>query len=257
MLEIPVMTVWANLFWLIIIFFILLALNRWITAHVQGVGLILTNSKVAAIWFYFFLFLPGILVHETGHYVMAVLLRVKVNNFSLWPKIQKRGELVLGSVQVQGAGPIRHSLVGAAPLLLGSLVVLLIGHWLQFNALGQTLIAGDLEGLLSIVQQSISTPDFWLWLYLLFAVANAMLPSPADRIYWGPVILFFSLIILAAVGFDLLPAIPPILQEYAFNFVAFMASALSIAAAVDLFFVLFISLFEFLLSLTTHRKVQY
>lgn len=251
------MTVWANLFWLIIIFFILLALNRWITAHVQGVGLLLSNSKTTAIWFYFFLFLPGILIHETSHYLMAVLLRVKVNNFSLWPKIQKKNELVLGSVQVQGAGPLRHSLVGAAPLLFGSLVVVLIGQLLQFDALGQTLTTGDLEGLLFIIQQSISTPDFWLWLYLLFAIANAMLPSPSDRIYWGPVILFFGLILLVAVGFDLIPVMPTVFQDYAFNFVTFMASALSIAAAVDLFFVLFIFLFELSLNLTTNRKVQY
>lgn len=251
------MIVWANLFWLIVIFLVLLLLNRWITAHVQGVGLLVSNSKITAVWFYFFLFLPGILIHETSHYLMAVLLRVKVGKFSLWPKVKRGGELILGSVQVQGAGPIRHSLVGVAPLLFGSLVVLLIGRLLQFDSVGQVLTDGDLEGLLLIAGKSFSTPDFWLWLYFLFAVANAMLPSPSDRLYWFPVLLFVGFITVVGVGFDLIPAIPEVVQVQVVNFITFMASALSIAVVVDLFFVLFIFVLELTLSVTTQRKIQY
>jgi hypothetical protein len=251
------MSPWTSLFWLITAFLGLLFLNRWINAHVQGVAFILTNSKVTAIWLYFFLFLPGILIHEVSHYLAAVLLGVRVDRFSLWPKVRGRGEVVLGSVQVRGADPIRHSLVGAAPLLVGSLAVLLIGRLLKFDTLGLVLTSGNLEYLLNTLGESLSTPDFWLWLYFLFAISNAMLPSPADRVYWTPVLLFLGVIIVLGVGLDLLPTIPGAIQEYTFNFVTLMASAFAIAVAVDLFFALFIFLLETTLNITTKRKIQY
>ncbi|MFQ5576842.1 MAG: hypothetical protein ACE5G8_07635, partial [Anaerolineae bacterium] len=243
--------------WLIASLLILLALNRWIAAHVQGVGLLISNSRVTAVWFYFFLFLPGILIHELSHYLTARLLGVKVSRFSLWPGVKRGGELVLGSVQVRGAGPVRHSLVGVAPLLFGSLAVLLIGRLLRFDALGQAAAGGSLQRLLDAALESLTTPDFWLWLYLLFAIANAMLPSESDRLYWTPVLIFVAAIAGVGVGLDMIPAIPPNVQTYAVNFVTFLASAFSIAVAVDLLFVIVITLLEAALAVTTGRKVQY
>lgn len=247
---------WNSVFWLIVILLVLLLLNRWITAHVQGVGLLLSNNQSVAIWLYFFLFLPGIFLHELSHYVMALLLRVNVGNFSLWP--QKKGkELVLGSVQVRGVGPLRHSLVGAAPLLFGSLAVLIIGRFLHFDALGSEMMRGDLTAVLDILSGSIATPDFWLWLYLLFAIANAMMPSAADRVYWLPVLLFFTAIIAVGVTMGIITTVPDTVQTVGGNFLAFMASALGIAVVVDVFFVAFIFILEMILNVTTNRRVQY
>ncbi len=247
---------WNSLFWLIITLLVLLMLNRWITAHVQGVGLLLSNNQSVAIWLYFFLFLPGIFLHELSHYVMAVVLRVNVGKFSLWP--QKKGkELVLGSVQVRGVGPLRHSLVGAAPLLFGSLAVLIIGRFLQFDVLGQLILRGDLTRILDTVVTSIATPDFWLWLYLLFAIANAMMPSASDRVYWLPVLLFLAVIVSVAVGMGFITSVPSSVQSAGTEFVTFMASALGIAVAVDVIFVIFIFLLEVSLNATTHRRMQY
>ncbi len=247
---------WNSVFWLIVILLVLLLLNRWITAHVQGVGLLLSNNQSVAIWLYFFLFLPGIFLHELSHYVMALLLRVKVGNFSLWP--QKKGkDLVLGSVQVRGVGPLRHSLVGVAPLLFGSLAVLVIGRFLHFDALGGEMMRGDLTAVLDILSGSIAMPDFWLWLYLLFAIANAMMPSAADRVYWLPVLLFFAAIIAVGVAMGIITTVPDTVQTVGGNFLAFMASALGIAVVVDVFFVAFIFILETVLNVTTNRRVQY
>ena len=124
------MSPWANLFWLIIITLFLLGLHRWIVAHVQGVGLLLSQSKISAMWLYFILFLPGIFVHELSHYVMALVLGVKTGRFSLWPQSKGRGQVVLGSVEVRGVGPVRHSLIGAAPMLSGTIIIIALGHWL-------------------------------------------------------------------------------------------------------------------------------
>ncbi|RME45572.1 MAG: hypothetical protein D6796_10275 [Caldilineae bacterium] len=248
---------WSNFAWLIASLLVLLLLNRWITIHVQGVGFLLSGNRITAIWLYFFLFLPGIMLHELSHYLMALFLQVRVSRFSLWPRLQGKRNLVLGSVEVQGAGPLRHSLVGVAPLLFGSLVVVLIGRLLQFDAVGAALAEGDLSLAFDAAGQSFLTPDFWLWLYLLFAVANAMLPSPSDRLYWGPVLLFIGAMIVLGLGLDILPAIPAGAQTAASNFIAFMASALSIAAAVDLLFVGLILVLETSIGLATGRRIQY
>jgi hypothetical protein len=44
------------------------------------------------------------------------------------------------------------------------------------------------------MQSVYHTPDFWLWVYLVFAVSNAMLPSAADRQAWGTALIFLGLL---------------------------------------------------------------
>jgi len=248
---------WSSLFWFIVTLLSLLGLNRWISAHVQGVGLLLSNSKSAAVWFYFLLFLPGILLHEVSHYLTALLLRVKVGKFTLWPQMKRGGNLVLGSVQVKNVDPVRHSLVGAAPLIFGSIAIIVIGKFLHFDVLGTWLYQGDLIHTLDILSESITTPDFWLWLYLLFAIANAMMPSASDRAYWFPVLGFLGVVIIGALGLGIINSIPDILQTRSADFVQFMAEALGIAVIVDIIFVMVIFALETLLNVATNRKVQY
>ncbi len=50
----------------------------------------------------------------------------------------------------------------------------------------------------SVMNGIIDRPDFWLWLYLTFAVSSTMLPSTSDRRAWLPV--FMSLLFLIVVG---------------------------------------------------------
>lgn len=249
-------SIWASLFWLVIIFLVMLFLNRWITLHINGVGLIVSNSQLTATWLYFFLFLPGILLHEVSHYVVAWLLRANPSKLTLWPKA-KRGRVVLGSVEVRNADPVVHSLIGVAPLVFGSIIVWLIARFLQFDLLAQTFIDGNMERFYRGLFQSLNTPDFWLWLYLLFAISNAMLPSPADRVYWRPVLLFIGVIIVLLVSFDLFPAIPGVLQETLLNIISIFVFAMSTVIVVNLFFITFIFLLELTLGVTTGRRVQY
>lgn len=247
---------WANVFWLIVVFLIMLLLNRWISIHVKGVGLLISMNDATATWLYFFLFLPGILIHELSHYIVAILLGAKPTNFSLWPQ-SKQGRVVLGSVEVRRIGPVGHSLVGVAPLVFGSLAVWFIARFLQFDLLGETLTGGNIRRFFWAFSQSFATPDFWLWLYLLFAISNAMLPSPADRIYWAPVLIFFGGIVVLLVVFDWVPVVPEVVQELFFGATAVMIFALTTVVGVDIFFILFILFLESLLSLTTGRKISY
>ncbi len=95
---------------------------------------------------------------------------------------------------MQSGGALADSLVGIAPLVVGSLAVALISH-LIFDAarLGTALAQGDWPATAQAFTASLDQPDGLLWVYLLFAVANAMIPSNSDREPLKPVLLYAAL----------------------------------------------------------------
>ena len=119
--------------WLLLILFgALVLLKQWITKHIQGIGLLLTQDGQIALLIYFSLILPGVVLHELSHALTAWVLGVKVGKLSIGIKTgrtgkRKRGPVALGSVEIARTDPFRSSLIGLAPLVAGSIVVLLIG----------------------------------------------------------------------------------------------------------------------------------
>jgi hypothetical protein len=233
-------------------------LKRWITAHVQGVAFLLTGSPQVAMWFFWVLFLPGTLLHELSHWLTAFLLGVKTGNFSLWPQMKKSGELQMGAVQVELSDPFRHSLIGLAPLIFGSIAVLLIGQGrLELGHLGEALNSGDLEIIGQAVFQILLVPDVWLWFYLIFAISNAMLPSASDRESWRTVLIYLTLALALTIGLGLNPTLPPELQNFGLTIITYLLSAFIITIAVDLFFFAVIAFTEIIFTWMLGRQVQY
>jgi len=252
------MSDWSALFWLIVVFLIMYPLKRWISAHVQGVAFLLTGNAHLAVWLFWVLFLPGTVLHEVSHWLTATLLRVKTSRFSLWPKLKKKGELQMGSLQVEVADPFRYSLIGLAPLIFGSFAVLIIGQWqLELGQLGQAISTGKLAVISQAVSRTLSVPDVWLWLYLLFAISNAMLPSASDRQAWRTVLIYLGVALGLAIGLGFNPSIPPEWQAFILTIVRYLLTAFLITVAVDLFCILLIILFENGLVLILGRRVNY
>ncbi len=252
------MTGWAILFWLIITFLLLHPLNRWISSHVQGVAFLLTRSFTASMWVFWVLFLPGTLLHELSHWITARALGVQTGRFSVWPKQKKGGQLQMGAVQVDVADPFRHALIGLAPLIFGSLAVALIGYGrLELGRVGEALLTGDLALIAAAINKTLTVPDVWLWLYLIFATANAMLPSASDRESWRTVLIYLGLAFILAVGFGLNPTVSPGLQEFGLSVLTFLLSAFTLTIAVDLFFMALIFFVEIILGWLLGQRVQY
>jgi len=249
---------WSVLFWLIVAFLLLYPLNRWISTHVQGVAYLLTGNLNVAMWFFWVLFLPGTLLHELSHWLAAVLLRVKIGGFSLWPKLKKGGQLQMGAVQVDVADPFRHSLIGLAPLIFGSIAVLIIGQGrLALDKIGFALGTGDLEIIWQALTETLAVSDVWLWFYLVFAISNAMLPSASDRESWRTVLIYLGLALMLAVGLGLNPTISTPVQNFSLTVLTRLLSAFTITIAVDLFFILLILLVETIVSWLLGKQVQY
>ncbi len=182
------MSIGSALLWFLFTLLLLVVLERWIHRHLQGVCLLVLRDKMLATMMYALLFFPGVFIHESSHWVMAKLLQVRTAKFSIWPQHQKNGTLRLGYVETEKVDPVREAIIGAAPLLVGSIVIVSIGFWrLQIEALGAAFAAGQLPDVIAALQTAFDTADILIWLYLIFAISNSMLPSASDRRAW-PVI---------------------------------------------------------------------
>jgi hypothetical protein len=102
-----------------------------------------------------------------------------------------------------------------------------------------------------------STNDVLLWLYLLFAISNAMMPSPSDRRAWPPVIavLAFALLLLLLFGNRavVLEGIVSPLSVAA----SYLALAFGLTIVIDLLFLVVIGVLEFVIGRIRGVRVQY
>jgi hypothetical protein len=239
---------WTPLVALIATLLPLLWVKRWITQHLQELSLRWVGDSDVALIIYFVIVLPGVVIHELSHWLMALVLGIRVRKFSLGPVRKGRSRRVsLGSIQVRSVDPLRASLIGVAPLLGGSAVILVIGNMvLGVSELASAMSGHGLEGVLAGLEQLVHVADFGLWLYLIFAISNAMLPSESDMDTVRPVFIFLgiaTLIVLVVVG---VPAIPRQVVEGVNAVAGYLASAFGLTLATDLVFMVIIGLLTWL-----------
>lgn len=237
--------------WVAITLPVLLMLQRWIHRHLHGISYLITGNKHWAVLAYALILFPGVLLHEVSHYLAATLLGIRTGTLSLLPQIKKDGSIQLGYVEYykdKQIGPIRESLVGGAPLIAGTAAIVLISLYVfRLTEAAAAVQQGSIDSLTIALGQLVSTNDFFLWLYLLFAVSNAMMPSSSDRRAWPA-----FLTILAVVGFVLYLFG---LQQYLMQGLAgpvavvfgYLGLAFSITIAVDLFVMGFLYVVESLI----------
>lgn len=189
---------------------VLVRLKREITTRLLHVGWLLFQRESAAALLYFLVMLPGIVLHEVSHLLVAAVLGVRAGGLSLWPQFQ-RDSLQLGSVQVARTDPLRESLIGLAPLLGGSAAILLIaGLAFDIPLEGPGDLIERVRYLVRHVDALLYRSDAAIWFYLIFSISNAMLPSPSDRQPWRSLAIYVglvgSVVLLVNGG---LPRVPP------------------------------------------------
>jgi hypothetical protein len=195
----------SGLGWLLLTLGPLLFIQRWLHREIQLVLMVITRRQATTLVLFSLLFFPGVLLHETSHYLMARLLRVRTGGFSLLPTVMPDGKLRLGYVETSQSDVVRESLIGMAPLLTGGAIVAYLGiSRLGLVPLAGLIGQGDWPGFWQALALLPRLPDFWLWFYLAFAISSTMLPSASDRRAWLPVLLvvlaLFGLALLAGAG---------------------------------------------------------
>lgn len=248
---------WTTLLTFVLAVLLLNWLQRWITQHMQGIGFLLFESRDAGMFILWCVLLPGILVHEFSHWLLAKLLGLKTGRFKFWPEFQK-GQITLASIEVQRSNAVADSLVGLAPFLGGTLILLLIGYWVfDANALGLAWQNQDWRGVLGLLAGTVRVADSWFWLYLMVAVSNAMMPSPSDRASWRPVLLYLGLVAALLLLLGWWPTLPTALLTGLEVGLQTLIYALGLTLAVDAVFALAIAIVELLLGLIRGTRVVY
>lgn len=195
--------------------------------------MLITRRTDFSVALFALLFFPGVLLHETSHYLMARLLGVRTGRFSLLPRPLPNGRLQLGYVETQASDWVRETLIGAAPLISGGLLVAYAGvQRLGLPGAWDALSSGAPGALQQTLSAMLERPDFWLWFYLTIAVSSTMLPSASDRRAWLPLGLVAGLLL----GISLLAGAGPWLLVNAAPYVnrALEAAALVLAISLGL-----------------------
>jgi len=208
----------VSLIWLVVSLVFFLVVQRWLHQEIQILFYLLTRRINLALTLFSLLFLPGVLLHETSHFLVARLLGVQTRRFSLIPQVTVDARLRLGYVETAQVDVLRDTLIGAAPLLIGGAVVAYLGiYQLGIAPLFALASQGNWDQLWAALGALPDHPDFWLWFYLTFTISSMMMPSPSDRRAWLPVILVVvflaGLALLAGAGTWMIENMAPGLEQ--------------------------------------------
>lgn len=202
---------WESLLLLLVMAASLVPLNRWFSRRVQSISLLLFGNGAASLYLYALLMLPGTLIHELSHFIVAKLLGVRTGRISLRPRPSPDGHWwQLGNIRVAETDIVRGSLIGLAPLLVGSVVLVGIVHW----GLGVAILTAGLESENPGLGNPPGIRRAWPWLYLLLVIGNSMFPSPSDRRMWLPMGIYMAILLsTAALGLGMTGALPRLLTS--------------------------------------------
>jgi len=214
----------------LIVFALTLFLQRWLHQHIQGLALILTGNPRSGLRLLFYLLLPGVILHELSHYVVARLLLVPTGHFHIGLRNLRARQVSLGSVHIERVDPLRESLIGVAPFLFGVSAIWAIAA-LGFDVWPSQDAA--LELMLQRIRQYADDWTTWLCVYLIFAVSTAMIPSESDRAPWGPVLTVFGLIVMGLFALGWTPTVPRELMMLARQGLDALTFALGLAVIVN------------------------
>jgi hypothetical protein len=204
--------------WLLLSLLPLILLQRKVHFEIQACLLLIFRRPDFVSLIFSLLFLPGVIVHELSHYLVARLLAVRTGRFSITPRSLDDGRLQLGYVETAQTDIFRDALIGAAPLIFGGLLVAYLAQArLGLFELVDRLARGEFQAAWVVLQSIPGVPDFWLWFFLLFIISSTMLPSASDRRAWLPILVvlmvLFVLALLAGIGPWLILSIAPVLNS--------------------------------------------
>jgi hypothetical protein len=161
------------------------------TRLLQSIFFRLFSNETTTLNLLSFFLLPGTVIHELSHMLVAELLFVKTGRFSFKPEIDEDNQVKIGSLKMVSADPIRRTIIGLAPLVSGLTIIGLVGNFYLFPT-----ILGPRPTSLGLEQLLILLAIF----YLLFTLSLTMFPSTKDL---EPIIFPLVLLIIIVLFFRL------------------------------------------------------
>lgn len=222
--------------------------SRRLSFYFLSLAYLLLPRAEAAQALYAVFILPGTLMHELSHWLAAKMVGVRTGKINLLPQVKRDKSLRLGAVDVRGGSLWQHTLIGLAPLLVGSLLTIVLA--LRLVDMGQLRLAaqsGSWPRLWAVIQTSLATPDLLIWLYLLFTISDAMFLSASDRAPARRMLAYLGLFVAVLYLLGALPRAGELLAESLPALLGVYAYGLGVALFVHLaLLILFWSLFTLL-----------
>ena len=194
-------------------------LGAKLTTQIYHTLLLITQNKKASLTILLIFLLPGTIIHELSHFIVASILFVPVGNISIFPK-EEEGTVKAGSVHHADTDILRRTAIGLAPIIVGLILIYLLGNILitnfsfQLDARRYTLDA--------------------IFVYLLSIISLSMFSSKKDletTWYLFP-ILFIAILSLYATGVRI--GLTPNLQNLLETFFSNLNLYLFITVIIDL-----------------------
>jgi len=238
--------------------FLLLRVLYSLRRHLFGIGYVATKRKGAAAILYIAALFPGILLREVSRWFVAGLVRVPPAFITPTPRVDNDGMIDARIFHFATFNPVYAAMIAAAPFLSGLAVVWLIAYpILNLPGLLALITTQQPEAFQTAVGLLFSRADLLIWLYILFGVANNMLPTTAELratwFVWALAAIFFGL--LAVIG--LWGAIIQLLQGPVAGLAYILAAIFGLALGIDVIALVGILMIEAALSRVTRRQVQY
>jgi len=148
--------------------------------ELSGTSLLLFGDTKPGIVFYSLLVLPGTIIHELSHWLVAEILQVRTGAITIFPDLENDeggSTQQLGSVATARTDPFRGFLIGLAPFISGLAILAVLGR------------------LLSLGWGSYPWWQLGLIIYGTMVIGNSMMISESDRRTW-PIIIVFLVIIM-------------------------------------------------------------
>lgn len=173
-------------------------LEGWLHQHMFKVGWLLTKDFSTTTVIYYSLFLPGVALHEFTRWLVAGMLDVRAERAIRWPEKQEIGELRLDFVRLaKNTSPFKLALINLAPLLMGMTIISLIAnHVLLLNGV-MAAIYGETDDWGAGISRLFSTPDLWLWAYIILTISNTMMPEWKSLRGLRPLLIAAAVVIVA------------------------------------------------------------
>lgn len=234
-------------------------IERWLHQHIFKVGWLLTQNYQTTTILYYTFFLPGVIAHEFTIWLVAGMLNVRADRAIAIPEKQEIGELKLNFVRINPRiSAIKKAVISASPLMVGIVFIWHVGtNVFRVQDVAQIISTGQLNDVGRGLTTLTSTPDFWLWIYLAFAVSNTMFPHTWKEFQpFRAILLLTALIVLllSLIGISqLLTSITVSLSALIFQ----LQSILTFMITINIIMTLSLGLIEYIVESTTHRSATF
>jgi hypothetical protein len=173
-------------------------LEGWLHQHMFKVGWLATKDFSTTTVLYYSLFLPGVALHEFTRWLVAGMLNVRAERAIRWPEKQEIGELHLDFVRLaKNTSAFKLAIISLAPLLVGMGIISFIANNVLLLDGVMAAIYGETNDWGAAISRLLTTPDLWLWAYIILAISNTMMPEWKNLRGWRPILIALVIVIVA------------------------------------------------------------